>query len=559
MEIPLSGFEEFIEPKILKRGLSYFKQGFVNEPSEMSPGVYEFIVEGSEDYTVELTIKNNLIQDQICDCPYDFGPVCKHMAAAIFYLQQDTLELGNQKKKKRGTRKKSVKRQVEDILNTVTHDELKQFTVEVINSDKQFRNFFLATFSHYNDAHSKEFYQSQIRSILNLASGRDGFISWSDMSFVVAGIEPFFDHTAKYLENKNYRNAIFICMALIEEVTGAFQYADDSSGDLGGVIYRCMETLSDIADQDIPDEIRTELLDYCISTYKGRVFAGWDWHTDILYIAKDLLKNETEGDRLLNCLENTQSGYEQEQAQFVVLDVLKRFKDEREVELFIEQNMSNPRIRRIEIEQAINKENYSRAIKLSKEGIKNDEKEKPGLAKEWYDWLLKVAQAQNDKQKIIEYARYLLIDNFRHEQDYYQILKSNIAESDWHLFVEGLLEDIEASSNWMNKVLIRQIYIQEEWWERLFELLKSDISLDRLEREEEYLLNDYREEFVQLYSKEISIFLTDNMGRKYYQDACRYLRRMKKIGGGEQVKTLVKNFREKYSKRKALMDELNKV
>lgn len=559
MEIPLSGFEQFIEPKILKRGLSYFKEGLVNEPSEMSPGVYEFIVEGSEDYVVELAIKNNLIEEHICDCPYDFGPVCKHIAAAIFYLQQDTLELDNGKKPKRKARKKSVKRQIEDVLKNLSHDELKEFTLDVINSDKQFRNLFLATFSHYNDAHSKEFYQNQIHSILSLAAGRDGFISWSDMSYVVAGINPFLGHMAKYLENKSYSNAILICMALIEELTDSFRYADDSSGDLGGIIYHCMEVLSDIAGQDIPDELRTELLEYCMTTYENRVFAGWDWHTDILYIAKELIKNETEGDRILKCLENTQGDYEQEQAQFVVLDVLKKFKGNGEVELFIEQNISNARIRRIEIEQAIKEENYNRAIQLSKDGIKNDEKEKPGLAKEWYDWLLKVAQAQNDKPKIIEYARFLLVDNFRNEQDYYQVLKNTVDDSSWHDFVEELVSDIRASGHWMNKELIRKIYIQEEWWPRLFELMKENLSLDGLEREEEYLLDDYRGEFIQLYSKEICMFLANNMGRKYYQHACRYLRRMKKIGGGEQVKNLVKNFKEKYNKRKALMDELNKV
>ena len=46
--------------------------------------------------------------------------------------------------------------------------------------------------------------------------------------------------------------------------------------------------------------------------------------------------------------------------------------------------------------------------------------DKPGLAKEWYDWLLKIAQAQDNTERIIEYARYLFIDNFRSEQEYYQ-------------------------------------------------------------------------------------------------------------------------------------------
>ena len=51
--------------------------------------------------------------------------------------------------------------------------------------------------------------------------------------------------------------------------------------------------------------------------------------------------------------------------------------------------------------------NYAKAIKSAEDGAKTDMKDKPGLAKEWYDWLLKIAQAQKDTPKIIEYARYL--------------------------------------------------------------------------------------------------------------------------------------------------------
>jgi uncharacterized Zn finger protein len=49
MQIPLNQFEQYIDETILKRGLQYFKKGHVHEPEEISPGVYEAIVEGTED------------------------------------------------------------------------------------------------------------------------------------------------------------------------------------------------------------------------------------------------------------------------------------------------------------------------------------------------------------------------------------------------------------------------------------------------------------------------------------------------------------------------------
>ena len=66
----------------------------------------------------------------------------------------------------------------------------------------------------------------------------------------------------------------------------------------------------------------------------------------------------------------------------------------------------------------------------------------PSFVKDWYNWLLKVAQSKKDTPKIIEYSRFLFIDNLHPEQDYYQILKDNIEDENWHPFLEEIIEEI---------------------------------------------------------------------------------------------------------------------
>ena len=87
MKISLNEFEQLIDETILKRGLSYFKGGAITDFAELSNGEYEAIVSGTEEYTVQLEISNNIITKHNCDCPYDMGPVCKHVVAVIFHLQ----------------------------------------------------------------------------------------------------------------------------------------------------------------------------------------------------------------------------------------------------------------------------------------------------------------------------------------------------------------------------------------------------------------------------------------------------------------------------------------
>lgn len=561
MRIPLNEFEQLIDETILKRGLAYFKGGAITDFSEVSNGEYEALVSGTEDYTVQLEVKNNVVIEHNCDCPYDMGAVCKHVVAVIFHLQQDELELNesspNSLQKKKKT--KSVNQQVKDLLKAISHNELIEFVEENCKKDKKFRNYFLASFGHLSQNQSKEFYQKQIHSILQTAAGRDGWIGWSDMKYVVNTTQPFLENAEQYLQNKNFVNVFFISTALLEEMTEAFQYGDDSNGDLGYFVESAMELLSKLSKEKISASLKQEIFEYCISAFKQKLFEGWDWHLGVLHIAGDLTDNEKDADRILNCMESMNGEYEREYAQSYKLELLRKYKDPKEVEEFINKNISNSKIRKQEIEKAFESKNFERAIALAKDGITCDEQSKPGLAKDWYDWLLKIALVQKDTPNIIKYARYRLIENFGATHDYYQILKNTIETEKWHPFLEEIIKEVTPKSRWTYTELIRRIYIKEEWWDRLFLMLKQNLSLENIQENEQYLGKDYSAELIELYSERLTNYVEKYVGRNHYQTACRYLRRMKKLGGSERVNELIELFRKQYPQRKALMDELTRV
>jgi len=560
MKISLNEFEQLIDERILKRGLSYFKDGAIIDFSEISKGEYEAIVSGTEEYTVQLEISNNTIAEHNCDCPYDMGPICKHIVAVIFHLQQDELELNQSNTSQpRKKKTKSVTQQVKELLKAISHKELIDFVQKNSKKDKKFRNYFLASFGHLSQNQSKEFYQKQIHSILQTAAGRDGWIDWSGMKYVVNTTDPFLENAEKYLASNNFENVFFISTALLEEMTEAFQYGDDSNGDLGYFVESAIELLSKLAQEKLPQTLKEEMFDYCISSFNQNLFDGWDWHLGILHLACELIEKESDADIILNCLDSVNGRYEIEQAQSFKLDLLRKFKDEKEAEKYTNKHISSSSIRAKEIEKAFTNKNFERVIDLSKDGIKCDEKDKPGLVKGWYDWLLKIALVQNDTTKIIEYARFRLIDNFGGTQDYYQILKENIEDKKWHPFLEDIIKEVTLNQKWTYIVLVRKIYIKEKWWDRLFLMLKQNVSMENIQQEEQYLAKDYSSELIELYSERITNYVEKYIGRNHYQTACRYLRRMKKLGGNDKVNGLIELFRKQYPQRKALMDELNRV
>lgn len=69
MEILLNEFEHQIDETILRRGFDYCKKGYVTEVDELGGGNYEITVEGSDIYTVRLSIKGNAVTEFECDFP----------------------------------------------------------------------------------------------------------------------------------------------------------------------------------------------------------------------------------------------------------------------------------------------------------------------------------------------------------------------------------------------------------------------------------------------------------------------------------------------------------
>lgn len=566
MQIPLDQFEIYINETILKRGLSYFKNGHVHEPEEINPGEYEAVVEGSEDYTVKLMIKDNIITEYKCDCPYDLGPVCKHIAAVIFHLQQDKLELNRPSKssKIKRSRKTGVhktrKSSVDEILGKADPEELKKFIREAVIQNSKFRNSFLSEFAQHSSGESREFYTKQLKSILHSASRRQGFIDWSAARHVGSEVNNFLESAQNHIVKHNYKSAIFICTAVLEQMTEALDYSDDSNGDIGDCVYSAYDMLYRIASEQPDEEFRKMILDYCLAAFDKKNFEGWDWHIGMLQIASLLVKTENESERILKFINKAQrSEYDREVAQTLKYEILMKTRGEDAAANYLEQNIANPELRRKIIQLALEKKEYDKANSIALDGVHFDSKDKPGLVSEWYNWLLKIAQAQDNKEKIIEYARYLLIDNFRNEQDYYMVLKEQVSIENWKSFLEKTIHDIAKKGYWLDSQLIASIYIREKWWDKLLDLIKQSPDLRTIEEYEKFLIKDFKEEIIKLYARGIFDYLKVYVGRKYYKNACRYLRKIKKLGAREKLIEIIAFLRQEYPQRKALMEELDKV
>ena len=570
MEIPLSHFEEYIDEPILKRGLSYFKNGFVHEPEEIRPGDYEAVVEGSEDYTVKLSIRNRVITEHSCDCSYDMGPVCKHVAAVIFYLEQEKLGLtqntkkGSSKKAKasssKPSKRKTLAQQVDDLLGKVTHDELILFVRNQAANDSLFRDSLLASFAQYNPNESKALYAKQVKTLIKVARGKYGFLDSSGAEYVSNELSSMLGLANHYIRKGNHKSAFFICTAIMDELISALEYADDMDGHLTDTIYDAYDTLTAIAQADPPEEVRKLIFKYCLTSFSKRSFSGWDWHLNFLHLAAYMLSTDSEMEELFKRIAAIpkSSEYEVKKAQEIQYDVLLKRKGESVAQRYLEQNIDNPSFRARAIQDALDQKDYEKATALANEGIEQDSGY-PGLVASWYDWLLKIAESQNDTERIILYARYLLLKSHNPKRDYYQILKEIVPTEEWTNLVEAIVQEAMERKPYYRTDLVASIFIREEWWSRLLDLVKKEYTLDQLAKYEKLLAQHFPSELADLYAERIIRYVENHVGRSHYRTACKYIRKMIKLGAREKADEVISQLRQTHYRKKALMEELDNV
>ena len=85
-------WKELFAPRILQRGLAYYREGAV-KMLQRKGDVVNAVVLGRERYRVEIGLKGDEITDWSCDCPYaSEGTPCKHMAAVFYGLDNAARE-----------------------------------------------------------------------------------------------------------------------------------------------------------------------------------------------------------------------------------------------------------------------------------------------------------------------------------------------------------------------------------------------------------------------------------------------------------------------------------
>jgi len=239
------------------------------------------------------------------------------------------------------------------------------------------------------------------------------------------------------------------------------------------------------------------------------------------------------------------------------LEICKFTEGDEEYSKKLYENIDIDEVREILIAKALENNDYHESERLCLEKIASIEQKQNysvyHWSRNWYTKLFEIYSSADDKEKQMELARKLLLD--KRDTHYYEILKELIIkngkwEKEYPIILEVLSKTLSANS-------FMCILQDENETELLLEqLLKQPQEVYNFG---EKLVTKYPEKIYDLYSQIIREEAEEAGERKSYRKVCKRILELNKLGGVENARLLVNEFLEKYYRRPAMIDELQKI
>jgi hypothetical protein len=452
--VNINDFEKYISKTILDRGYDYYNNGNIVEFRKKGNSEYVFIIEGSEKYRVDIKIdESGEILYSNCDCPYDFGPVCKHQAAAYFKLNDILNGKSTDKFKKYEIEHKPA---VEKILENFSKEKLIDIIEDIVEDDDNLKNKIVFKYSPVDKKQEISRCKKLINSIVRKYKGRDGFISYMEACDFTSEMEVILERIKEICEIGNDAPlSLDIALMILHESVEAFQYADDSDGDIGMLVSETINTIGKIAGFSKDIDTRRKTFKKLLKETENSIFDGWiDYRIDLIKICSEFADNEEfrhqlkiKIEDLLNSMpDNSCNEYGIEKMLLILFDIIDKYGTREESEKFIEKNIGFSSFRKILIDKFMKAENYLKVIELALEGEKQD-KNYAGLVLEWKEIRYRAYKKLSLKEKQEKLAKELLFDG---RSEYYEELKK-LNSGNYKNFYNNIKREIKNCRNWQAK------------------------------------------------------------------------------------------------------------
>ncbi len=546
----MNNFEQYINEIIVSRGEDYYEWELVNNINEIQPGHFHAIVNGSEDYHVQVTLDEpgNILYSS-CDCPYDFGDICKHETAVFFALRNRNSDVDREEPT------------LHELLQTLTKKELMQLLVEYATDNPVMEQELRLKYGPKKNgiAGAKELIQQYIEM-----AEEGGFVNWRNASLAVKGAELVIEKMEESIANQETKIAVLLGELILTEMIDLLQYCDDSGGEVGMVVDEALDKIDTAILEGVDhlnDLEKIDIVQQLIDASRKNSYKGWsEWRFALLEFCvsfcdsiecRKMLEEELEQILAESNSDRWSASYDRKQIKLIQLELIEQFETAEKRNMFLEKNIDSSEFRERVIQDNFNQASYDKVIELCLDGEKKD-KQSLGLVHKWQHYRFQAYKALQDETKQKSLGMSLLLEG---NYDYFLILKQLYNQEEWSQVLEYITDNL--SQTRLRGTIYVRILIEEGLTDKLLTYCEnSPIEIEHLYP---HLIEQYPQRVTEIFKQHIHSMAERSSNRSAYRNVCKVIKTFRKVCGPERANVIIKELEDRYPKKPAFLDELSKV
>ena len=497
-------------------------------------------------YTIKINTDGKKTTYFSCSCPSDYYP-CKHIPDVEEAIAK---RIANNKKDENN------KIQLGDFIKDVSAQELREFIITQSENNLELQNaVFLEFFEKIENTNGNKYLIILRKALESVIIDENEYYheEWLNIDI----LDQWFEKADKYIERKQYDEAILICKACIEEYSEWLYHID---ADIYNVIsYEYQSVPFDIMISALKHTNKKELFNYCLLEMKKKKYAKTDFFYGFQRIIKKLKASvDTDAfiikqDEMLNNVKDKSSS-EAEKILRQKIYYYRCLSQNKKAWAVIEDNIQIKSFCLKVVKKKISKNMFQEAKELINNYVESQNKKTNKYSDNtWNLLLLDIAQKENDYPAIRELLNKINYINF--EEKYYKAYKEMFDPEEWNNEREKLLQHY-CNKEYFNKSAAGLLKAEndKEYLKRNIDKL---LSLEKLDNYFKGISPDYDIDVRKMYKKILAFYAENFTGRHFYEHILLLLKRLSGYKDGKETALdIINKFRITYAKRTLMMEVL---
>jgi hypothetical protein len=545
MDMNIKNFEDVINPVIYDRGYDLY-HGLDFSKFKKEGLTYSLVAHGTRDYDVSATLnEDDDIIDFHCSCPYNHGPVCKHVALLLIAISSDDeLDFADDEEEEL----LDMDDRVREIIGSLDRKTLEDLLFDLISKDVDL--FRMLTYRFDHDDNRIKLARQSVREALEMIDTDDfGFydddLPWDEAREIVDAI---FTEAEK---SPSLSTSVKLIQAVMREAMLDNSYEtdfstvvlDDSFYFLNAIIDKhegdeeaCCEIyleLDRMLHEDPPVIFDFSIGDYLLAMSRTRCPKTKDGFFKIL---NTFLDDPGTNDHVLNKIE------------IAMYRHMSVFSDEKTSKDYLHGHLENEELLMLAYERAMNEKDYFMAVHCANMALERHERE---FGRATYErMLINALMASGDFEQAKPLLRkHVLKGDLEAYRLYIDLFEGNEKEREVDALLDDFMEIVHMES------LFKIIAVEQDRLERL--MLYTEKYPYTVVETCDVLMEGFRDRVCRVFEHVVFEKALNASDRRDYREIASVISRAKQVLGSD-ADAFAHGLIEKYPRKSALKDELRK-